>query len=330
MLICGHGSSKASNLSKSHPTPPRPMASYGGTRCPGQGSRRNRCRTRTSRTGGAARSDRSGRRTLIVLHNCSVSTHQGRFLLSDIAVTLPTGSVTLVQGPHKSGKSLLTQLIAGRLDSRLVKQGGIIQLGDVKPCRARARRAEVRYVPQHCRAHKARAWSEGRVEALRRATSGQPAFLVADEPTSLMTIRVHANWMRELWEATRRGCTALIATCQPERYAVWADHLFEAHDGRLHPPVAQSAESASTPHAPSAHISQLKQVVRSRLNLDEFAEVVIRQSCTSEIAPILTTVRTEDESTWIFPMAVSELSPHRMATELHTFPKGHTYAFDLS
>lgn len=263
---------------------------------------------------------------MISLHGCSVVTPNGRRLLSNIAVNLPTGSLTVLQGPHESGKSLLIQLVAGRLDSRLVKQEGTVQLGDMKSCGSRVRRARVRYVPQYSRTHKARAWSEGRVEVLRRAIADRPAFLVADEPTSAMMKRSHASWMSEVWEATRGGCTALIATCQPERYAAWADTFFRAHDGRLIPPNDQQDDTAAPVTGTSAHINQLKQVVRSVLNLNDFSEVVVRESCTSELAPALTTVRTANDSTWIFPMAVSEVSPYRMATELRIFPKGHTYA----
>lgn len=64
------------------------------------------------------------------------------------------------------------------------------------------------------------------------ALAGQPAVLVADEPTAELDTVAEAQVLRLLRQATDRGVAVIVATHSP-RVTAMADRVVELHDGQV-------------------------------------------------------------------------------------------------
>ncbi len=102
----------------------------------------------------------------------------GRALLADVNLHLPSGARIALIGDNGSGKSCLLQMLAGTL----VPSGGTIIRRDG---------ARIAYVPQHVLDDSSRSGGEQMRHALARALDAAPDVLLLDDPAITWTA-VHA------------------------------------------------------------------------------------------------------------------------------------------
>jgi len=95
----------------------------------------------------------------------------GRALLADVNLHLPSGARIALIGDNGSGKSCLLQILAGTL----VPSGGTI---------IRRNGARIAYVPQHVLDDSSRSGGEQMRHALARALDAVPDVLLLDEPSN--------------------------------------------------------------------------------------------------------------------------------------------------
>jgi simple sugar transport system ATP-binding protein len=79
---------------------------------------------------------------------------------------------------------------------------------------------------------------------LARELHGEPALLLAENPTRGVDARATALVHREVRRAVERGAAALVATTDLDEALLLADRLLLAHRGRLHPCEASRAAVA--------------------------------------------------------------------------------------
>lgn len=156
----------------------------------------------------------------------------GRRILAGASLRIARGEIVVVAGAPGSGKTTLLSLIGGW---RAPQMGRVCVLGaELTGVSLRARRhvrRRIGFVPQALPRVPGRA-ADGNA-ALARALAGEPALLVADDPTATLAEPAR-SWAGDLLQrlARERGSAVLIATLDPVLLAI-ADRVLRLEHGVL-------------------------------------------------------------------------------------------------
>jgi putative ABC transport system ATP-binding protein len=180
--------------------------------------------------------------------------------LRDVDLTISRGEFVALAGPSGSGKSTVLNLIGGldRPTSGQVWINGIELSASDERTLTRHRRQHVGFVFQSFNllprltaeenvalpeqmglgarlTHRPTQLSGGEQQrvAIARALVGQPALLLADEPTGNLDTAIGAEIMALLKELNQEeGLTLMVVTHDPE-VATFADRIVRLRDGRI-------------------------------------------------------------------------------------------------
>ncbi|HDS1630575.1 TPA: ABC-F family ATP-binding cassette domain-containing protein [Stenotrophomonas maltophilia] len=141
----------------------------------------------------------------------------GRALLADVNLHLPSGARIALIGDNGSGKSCLLQMLAGTL----VPSGGTIIRRDG---------ARIAYVPQHVLDDSSRSGGEQMRHALARALDAAPDVLLLDEPSNHLDRRARRSLIARLRQF--HGAL-LVATHDEALIDALCNELWHIRGGRV-------------------------------------------------------------------------------------------------